>query len=366
MPDLADGESTTMQGSGASPYVLKNTGGVYSCSCPAWRNQSIAIEKRTCKHLRKLRGDAAETERVGSAAPPARAPKPASASGGSATPAKAGAKDTAPPVLLAHSFAEMQPAVDPSGWWMSEKLDGVRAWWDGTQFISRLGNAYLAPDWFTAGLPAHPLDGELWLDRKQFQRCVAIVRRQDRGDGWKQIRYVVFDAPASEQTFEERLAGCEQWFQQQQPAYARFHPHERCRDEAHLRSELARVEALGGEGLMLRQPGSRYIAGRSTTLLKVKSFKDAEARIIGHSAGSGRHAGRLGALEVELPDGTKFSVGTGLSDAEREDPPAIGEIITFRYQELSDDGVPRFPSYVGVRTDAVWEPQPKPTRSKKS
>ncbi len=365
MPDLADGESTEMQGSGAKPYVLKNTGGVYSCSCPAWRNQSIAIEKRTCKHLRKLRGDAEETTRVGSVTPPAREPRAASSAAGTSKP-KAGAKDTAPPVLLAHSFSEIQPAVDPSGWWMSEKLDGVRAWWDGKGFLSRLGNPYLAPEWFTAALPPFPLDGELWLERKQFQRCVAVVRRQDRGDGWRQIRFLVFDAPGHDAAFEQRLDYCQAWFAQQKPEFAAFHPHERCRDQAHLRQELARVEALGGEGLMLRQPGSRYIAGRSTTLLKVKSFLDAEARIIGHSAGAGRHAGRVGALEVELPDGTKFSVGTGLSDAERNDPPPIGAIITFRYQELSDDGVPRFPSYVGVRDDAVWEaaaPRKKPRKS---
>ena len=69
MPDLADGESVEMKGSGAKPYVLKNTGGVYSCTCPAWRNQSTAIERRTCKHLRKLRGDEAETARLGGALP---------------------------------------------------------------------------------------------------------------------------------------------------------------------------------------------------------------------------------------------------------------------------------------------------------
>src|SRR5881628_325419 len=67
--DLQDGESVEMPGSGNRPYVLKNVGGVYSCSCPAWRNQSIGIERRTCKHLRKLRGDAAEEARIGSALP---------------------------------------------------------------------------------------------------------------------------------------------------------------------------------------------------------------------------------------------------------------------------------------------------------
>jgi DNA ligase-1 len=132
-----------------------------------------------------------------------------------------------------------------------------------------------------------------------------------------------------------------------------------------LRAELARVEALGGEGLMLRQPGSRYVAGRSTTLLKVKSFFDAEARVIEHLPGEGRHAGRLGALLVERPDGTRFSVGTGFSDAERGAPPPIGSVITYRYQELSTGGVPRFPSYVGVRDDvqlpAVSAPAPSPS-----
>src|SRR6058998_2855399 len=127
MPDLRDGELVEMQGSGAKPYVLKNIGGVYSCTCPAWRNQSLPIERRTCKHLRKLRGDAAEEARVGAALPP----KPA-------TPAASGGVGaTVPPLLLAERW---ENDADLAGWWMSEKLDGVRAYWDGKQFISRLGN----------------------------------------------------------------------------------------------------------------------------------------------------------------------------------------------------------------------------------
>lgn len=354
--DLADGESCEMQGSGSKPYLLKNTGGVYSCSCPAWRNQSVAIERRSCKHLRKLRGDPAEQERTGAAAtPPARPSSAPGAAAGAPRPAK---ESNAPPLLLAHSYAEIVPAVDPSGWWLSEKLDGVRAWWDGKGFVSRLGNPYLAPDWFIAGLPDFPLDGELWLGRKQFQRCVSIVRRQDRNPLWSDIRFLVFDAPGLDAPFEQRQEHCRCWFERAAPKYAQFLPHEPCRDRAHLDEELKRIEALGGEGLMLRQPGSPYVAGRSTTLLKVKSFLDTEARVIGHVKGAGRHLGRLGALEAELADGTRFSVGTGLSDAERSDPPAIGSIIGVRYQELSDDGVPRFPSYLGIRDDVIWEPAP--------
>ncbi len=346
MSDLLDGETVEMKGSGAKPYVLKNTGGVYSCSCPAWRNQSIAIEKRTCKHLRKLRGDAAEEARVGADVAPARAPQEAAEGGETA----------GPPLLLAERWDN---AADLSGWWMSEKLDGVRAYWDGKQFVSRLGNLFLAPDWFLEGFPEIPLDGELWIDRKRFQRTVSIVRRQDRSDLWSEVRFVVFDAPACGGPFETRMEFLADAFASRPPTFARVHEHARCTGMEHLREELARVEGLGGEGLMLRQPESPYEIGRSWTLLKVKSFQDAEAVVIGHQPGAGRHKGRLGALLVQLADGTRFSVGTGFSDAERGAPPPVGSTITFRYQELSEGGVPRFPSYVGVRRDLA--PLPTPT-----
>ena len=338
MPDLSDGESFLMQGSAAKPYELKNVGGVYSCSCPAWRNQSVPIEKRTCKHLRKLRGDAAETARVGSAAPPPRKKAVGSATGESASAPGA-------PVLLAMPW---DGRLNPEGWWLSEKLDGVRAYWDGKHLLSRLGNIYHAPDWFLKGLPATPLDGELFLARKSFQKTIAIVRRQDKSDHWRNIRYIVFDAPTHGGTFEERLDSLKTL---PPHPYAQLHPHVRCTGKTHLQEELARVEALGAEGLMLRQPQSLYAIGRSSTLLKVKSFKDDEAVVIAYVAGAGRHKGRMGALQVRLPDGTEFSIGTGFSDKDREAPPAIGSTVVFRYQELSDGGVPRFPSFHAVREE---------------
>jgi DNA ligase-1 len=148
MPNLQDGESIEMQGSGRKPYVLKNVGGAYSCSCPAWRNQSLAIEKRTCKHLRKLRGDASEEERIGGAVPE-RVKNP-----------KEGVP--APLLLLAERWDGVS---DLAGWLMSEKLDGVRAYWTGEVFLSRQGTLLHAPDWFCTGLPNEPLDGEFWIDR---------------------------------------------------------------------------------------------------------------------------------------------------------------------------------------------------------
>ena len=186
MPDLNDGESTQVQGSAHTPYILKNVGGVYSCTCPAWRNQSLPIERRTCKHLRAFRGEAAERERLGALSPTGILPTSPSLR-------------SVPSLLLAQRW---ENDTNLTGWWMSEKLDGVRAWWDGQRFLSRQGNVYHAPDWFTANLPNVPLDGELWLDRKAFQRTVSIVRRHDKCDLWRQISFVMFDAPCIAGPFE--------------------------------------------------------------------------------------------------------------------------------------------------------------------
>lgn len=340
MSDLKDGESTEVKGSAAKPYVLRNSGGIYSCSCPAWRNQSAPIERRTCKHLRKLRGDAAETERIGRT--PADPIRPVRGRSGTST-----STPDAPPLLLAQPWDHL---MDLSGWWMSEKLDGARAYWDGNQFLSRLGNVYRAPAWFCEGLPKVPLDGELWMGRGRFQRTMSIVRRQDSSDHWREVRFVAFDAPNRPEAFEVRQSLLQDWLSGQ-AEFATVLDQRMCDDVGHLRAELERVEGLGGEGLMLRQPGSLYEVGRSATLLKVKTFMDAEARVVDHLPGKGKHKGRLGALVVEMPGGKRFAIGTGFTDAERASPPAPGTLVTYRYQELTDGGLPRFPTFLRVRID---------------
>lgn len=333
MAELADGETYQAKGSSNRVYEIKNVGGVYSCSCPAWRNQGKPPHERSCKHIVALRGREAEAQRVQAEPPP---------------PAASGAAKEGPPVLLAHPWDQ---STDVTGWWISEKLDGVRAYWDGKQLLSRLGNPFVAPAWFIANLPPFPLDGELWGGRRLFQRTVSIVRRQDGSEQWRQIRYVLFDAPAQNGPFEERIAHLQDWFAKNPVEHCQVLEQRPCQGLDHLREELTRIESEGGEGLMVRRPGSHYEAGRSLTLLKVKSFKDDEATVVGHQPGEGRHAGRLGALLLQLANGVRFSVGSGFSDAEREDPPAIGSLVTFRYQELSDSGVPRFPTYVSTRWD---------------
>lgn len=345
-----EGEVKYVQGSGAKPYELKNTAGVLSCSCPAWRNQSAPVDRRTCKHLKRLLGEAAELARV------AGGHTVASNDCGAGCQEHHAAEEAAtrklrpdekaalngPPVLLAHAW---DSDTDPTGWWASEKLDGVRAWWDGKNFISRQGNVFHAPAWFKEGLPASPLDGELWMGRKKFQQTISVVRSGDAGERWKQIRYAVFDVPTHGGTFEERQAALKALT----APYAFVLEHGRLDGIELLKATLAAIVAKGGEGLMLRRPGSKYEAGRSYTCLKVKPFVDDEAVVVGHEPGKGKHKDRLGALICRAKNGNEFNVGTGLSDKERGNPPPVGSTITFRYTELTEGGAPRFPRFVAVR-----------------
>jgi DNA ligase-1 len=250
----------------------------------------------------------------------------------------------APGVLLAHKWTEK---CDPRGWWISEKLDGVRAYWDGKRFLSRYGNVFHAPKWFTKGLPKVALDGELWAGRGNFQDVTGIVRSHAGGDRWKAVKYLVFDAPDFKGGFEDRLAYVKKVVKK--APYAQAVKHYRCKGPGHMHNELKAVEARGGEGLMIRMPGSAYERKRSRVLLKVKTFHDSEATITGYYPGKGKHEGVIGGFFVETEDGVPFKVGTGLTDAMRADPPPVGTVITYRYQELSRSGRPRFASFVRVR-----------------
>ncbi|RPA78484.1 DNA ligase/mRNA capping enzyme [Ascobolus immersus RN42] len=250
---------------------------------------------------------------------------------------------------------------------MSEKLDGVRAIWTGSTFLSRLGNPFYAPAWFTKKLPKdRVLDGELFTARGDFQKCVSIVRTQDNPDAWKfTVSYRVFDIPSERNlSFEDRMKSLKKLFEfingpdGLRTPWLRLVDHEICKNKAHLIEKLDEMGRLGGEGMMIREPGSLYEEGRSKTLLKVKRFLDCDAIVRGHEQGQGRNAGVCGALRCEMltgvggkPNGVFFKCGSGLTDKLRSKPPKIGSVIIVKYQELSKSGNPRFPTFQGVRAD---------------
>jgi DNA ligase-1 len=216
---------------------------------------------------------------------------------------------------------------------------------------SRNGNLIHAPDYFLAELPRDvALDGELWIGHGKFEETMSIVRSEMPDDRWQRVRYMVFDVPHAKGAFEQRM----QFLRETISAENRFIKvvaQERCEGATQLLAARDRVVKEGAEGLMLRQPGSAYEPGRSSTLLKVKPYDDAEATIIAHELGQGRFAGKLGALRVRTDDGREFSIGTGFTEADRESPPPVGTVITYRFQGLTAKGLPRFPAYLRIRRD---------------
>ena len=264
------------------------------------------------------------------------------------TPATPATDKQTPHLLLANVW---NPSIDPTGWWMSEKYDGLRGYWDGRQLWSRQGNIIHAPDYFLAELPRDiPLDGELWIGHGKFEETISIVRSEIPDDRWKRVHFMVFDAPQAKGAFEQRMQFLRGTFPRDN-RFVRVVVQERCQGAAQLLAERDRVVRLGGEGLMLRQPESYYEAGRSPTLLKVKPYDDAEATVIAHEPGKGKFAGKLGAIRVQTDDGRQFSIGSGFTDAQRESPPPVETVITYRFRGLTAKGLPRFPSYLRVRQD---------------
>lgn len=252
-------------------------------------------------------------------------------------------------VLLAQGY---QSGIDVRQFLVSEKFDGVRAVWDGKTFHTRSGRIIAAPAWFTQGIPATPLDGELWLARGKFDALSGVVRKNVPIDEeWRDISYLVFELPNASSTFQVRAQRIVEIVKRANIPHLKAIAQFRVKDEAALKARLKQVVALGGEGLMLHQADAPYITGRSDVLLKLKLQNDAEATVVAHTAGRGKYTGKLGALVLETSEGIRFKLGTGLSDAQRENPPKIGSLVTYTYRDKTANGKPKFASFLRVRNE---------------
>ncbi len=256
--------------------------------------------------------------------------------------------------------AEYQPMLaktyqsqDVSGWLMSEKLDGVRGIWNGREMRSKTGRLYDAPQAFIENFPDFALDGELYSRRGEFAKISGMVRA---GDDWSELKYYVFDVPNTDNSgggLEQRLSKIKNWL--------KTHPNpnivviEQIKinniDEA--KRYLAKVEKAGGEGVILRDPKAPYLNKRSDTFLKLKTYQDAECVVTEHLPGKGKYRGKLGAIKCRLDNNEIIKIGSGFSDVERENPPAIGTVITYRYNGFTRNGKPRFVRFWRIRSNMV-------------
>lgn len=262
------------------------------------------------------------------------------------------AAGNAPPLMLAKVY---QPSVALADYWVSEKYDGVRGYWDGRQLLTRGGQRVAVPDWFVAKWPATPLDGELWAGRGQFQKALSTVSQQTPDDAaWRGMRFMVFDLPAHGGQFSDRLDALKPLVDELRQPWVRMVAQSRPAGTQALQKLLTQTVKDGGEGLMLHRGASLYKGGRSDDLLKVKTHEDSDARVVGHEPGQGKYAGQLGALLVEVPGpqgqpALRFKLGAGLSDEQRRQPPPIGSVVTYRFRGTTGSGVPRFATFVRVR-----------------
>lgn len=238
----------------------------------------------------------------------------------------------------------------PHGFLVSEKLDGVRAVWDGRVLRFRSGRVLTTPAWFVSGWPAVALDGELWIGRGAFDRLSGVVRKAVPDDeAWRAVTYRVFDAPGHAAAFAQRVRWLQASLQAANVPWLMPVAQEVLKDAPALQARLQDTVGQGGEGLVLHRADALWRPGRTDALYKFKPEPDEEGRVVGHQPGKGRLAGMTGALLLQTPTGQRFALGAGLSDALRREPPPIGAWVTYRYRDRTPSGLPRFASFLRVR-----------------
>ncbi len=257
-------------------------------------------------------------------------------------------------------YAQQKPAIqhatafktldDISHYWISEKLDGIRGYWDGKQLLTRQGNIIHSPLWFTKNWPKNAMDGELWMARSQFQATVSCVRKIYIDENcWRKVHFMIFDLPEHAGTFTERIKTMEAITGKTMSAYLNMIKQFRLENTKQLDITLSNIVANQGEGLMLHRDNAYYHVGRTVNIMKLKMHQDAEATVIAYIAGKGKYKGMLGALKVQTTSGLVFKIGSGFSDNERANPPAIGSTITYKYNGKTQAGIPRFARYFRIK-----------------
>jgi DNA ligase-1 len=238
-----------------------------------------------------------------------------------------------------------------ANWVMSEKLDGVRGYWNGTGLQTRQGKRIYAPTWFLENFPPFALDGELWSDRNQFEFIQATVLDEKPSEDWKKITYNIFEVPEAVGDFPTRLQKAREWFSIHPNRQVKIIPQIECENNDHLQRFLKEIELKGGEGVIIKDPSQEFHTGRSPHVLKVKGFSDMEGAVVAINPGKGKFENMMGSLTIKLENGLIFDLGTGFSNEVRKDPPEIGTMVTFKHFGFTKNGLPKFASYLRIRKD---------------
>ena len=235
---------------------------------------------------------------------------------------------------------------DISNWYMSEKLDGIRAYWNTKELLSKNGNKIYTPDWFIKDFPNFELDGELWSKRDDFENIQNIVLDEKPTSKWNEITYNIFEIPNENGNFDKRLEKIKSWLEKNPNKFIKIIPQKICKNESELNNYLKELIDKKAEGLILKNPNLDYFTGRNENILKVKKFYDDEGLVIALNYSKD---GKFKSLKMKLTNGIIFNLGGGFSDIQRLNPPKIGDIVTFKYYDLTKNNKPKFASFLRIR-----------------
>jgi len=235
---------------------------------------------------------------------------------------------------------ETKKGKDPTGWWISEKLDGVRAYWNGKKMYFKDGTEMHPPPGFVVDFPPVPLDGELWAGRQNFYEVAKAVKSTEV-EAWRDVKYLVFDTTQSQMKYEERMEFINKYIPANHSNISQIDIW-RCKSNDDLMYVLAQVEQNGGEGIILRKPQSYYYEQMS--FFKLERYDDDDAMVVENLNDSK-------AMKCRLSNGKEFVLPTPTIDP----LPAPESIITFRYLAMSkQDNIPTCTSLLRIRPELKW------------
>lgn len=238
----------------------------------------------------------------------------------------------------------------PQSFVYSEKLDGVRAFWDGKNLYSKGGKLLTPPSFFTQNFPPFAIEGELWSKRGDFENIVSILKSTKKKEKWRELKFYIFEVPNQQGGILKRLEVLEAYLASQPAPFISIIPQLPLNTLQALQDALSAITQAGGEGVVVREKDAPYYTGRNKKAMKLKLYEDRECKITSYVQGKGKFENLVGSI-ICLDGDVEFKIGSGMSEDFRKNPPKVGTIITYKYFGLNKNKLPKFPVFLRIRSD---------------
>lgn len=238
----------------------------------------------------------------------------------------------------------------PQSFVYSEKLDGVRAFWDGKNLYSKGGKLLTPPSFFTQNFPPFAIEGELWSKRGDFENIVSILKSTKKKEKWRELKFYIFEVPNQQGGILKRLEVLEAYLASQPAPFISIIPQLPLNTLQALQDALSAITQAGGEGVVVREKDAPYYTGRNKKAMKLKLYEDRECKITSYVQGKGKFENLVGSI-ICLDGDVEFKIGSGMSENFRKNPPKVGTIITYKYFGLNKNKLPKFPVFLRIRSD---------------